>query len=211
MNQPPTSSEHLLNMSLDMDFTRFHQTVPVDEEVRALSAPEAAALQLAACPAQRWINRPLLQGRTLGQQLLQHCLPAGTLLLHRQAAFSPFCTERGPVAVYQQGALLTELLVRQAGISPLAESAAEQQLRAAAVTGRGEAVAFRATAERMQDGLLPGSSSSLLSVPDSPTAGSSSTPGEGAYFGCRPVCCLTHAMKLRRPVSADFACQLLVD
>ena len=31
-NTGPTSSDHLLNLSLDMDFTRFHLTVPVDDE-----------------------------------------------------------------------------------------------------------------------------------------------------------------------------------
>ena len=46
-NDAPTSSEHLLNLSLDMDFTRFHQTVPVDDDCEepALVRPAFAACQ----------------------------------------------------------------------------------------------------------------------------------------------------------------------
>ena len=32
INPHPTSSEHLLNLTLDIDFSRFDWTVPVDED-----------------------------------------------------------------------------------------------------------------------------------------------------------------------------------
>lgn len=33
LNETPTSSDHLLNLTLDIDFSRFSHTVPVDDDM----------------------------------------------------------------------------------------------------------------------------------------------------------------------------------